>query len=72
MKGGMGEDFNIVSYNRKRADVVKYVTSPSTMFKEFGYSANAMPRIPLNGKDIEDVSEYIDSLQPFKAWMKKK
>jgi len=71
MRGGMGKDFNIVSYNRKKADIVKYVTSPVDMFREFGYSANAMPKIPLNEEQIKDVSEYIDSLQPFKSWMKK-
>ena len=71
MKGGMGEDFNIVSYNRKKEDIVKYITTPSLMYKEFGYSANAMPKIPLSKKDIRDVSEYIDSIQSFKKWMKK-
>ena len=71
MKGGMGEDFNIVSYNRKKADIVKYVRTPSKMFRKFGYAANAMPKIPLSEEDIKDVSEYIDSLQPFKKWMKK-
>jgi mono/diheme cytochrome c family protein len=70
MKGGMGKDFNLVSYNRKKEDIVKYVRSPSKMFREFGYSANAMPKIPLSEKDIKDVSEYIDSLQKFKVWMK--
>ena len=71
MKGGMGEDFNIVSYNRKKADIVKYIRTPSRMFREFGYAANAMPKIPLSEDQISDVTEYIDSLQPFKSWMKK-
>lgn len=71
MKGGMGKDFNIVSYSRKKEDIAKYVRTPSEMFKEFGYSANAMPKIPLSEKDIRDVSEFIDAIQPFKSWMKK-
>ncbi len=71
MKGGMGKDFNIVSYTRKKEDIVKYVRTPSKMFREFGYAANAMPKIPLSEKQIADVSEYIDSLQAFKVWMKK-
>ncbi len=70
MKGGMGKDFNLVSYSRKRADIVKYVRDPSRMYREFGYSANAMPKLPLSEDDIRDVSEFIDSLQPFKKWMK--
>ena len=70
MKGGRGEDFNIVSYNRKKEDIVKYVRAPSKMFRKFGYDANAMPKLPLSEDEIKDVSEYIDSLQAFKVWMK--
>jgi len=46
------------------------VTDPSEMYKEFGYTANAMPTLPLPKNEIEDVADYIDSLQPFKKWMK--
>ncbi len=70
MKGGMGKDFNIVSYNRKREDIIKYITDPSKMYREFGYSANAMPELPLSEDEIKDVAHYIDSLQTFKIWMK--
>ena len=70
MRGGMGKDFNIVSYSRKREDIIRYVTDPSRMYREFGYSANAMPELPLNGDEIKDVAQYIDSLQKFKKWMK--
>jgi len=71
MTGGMGPDFNLVSYKRKRQDIVKYITSPSRVFRNFGYSSNAMPELPLSPQEIDDVSEYIDGLQPFKEWMKK-
>jgi len=71
MTGGMGPDFNLVSYNRTRMDVARYIESPSTRYREFGYSANAMPELPLLPQEVEDVSEYIDSLQSFKKWMKK-
>jgi mono/diheme cytochrome c family protein len=71
MRGGMGKDFNLVSYSRTKKEIQKYATSPSSMFREFGYSANAMPQLPLSEAEIIDVSEYIDSLQPFKKWMKK-
>ena len=71
MKGGMGKDFNIVSYNRTKEEIMAYATAPQAMFAQFGYSANAMPKLPLSDVEIRDVSEYIDSLQPFKKWMKK-
>ena len=71
MKGGMGPDFNLVSYKRKRVDIARYIESPSTRYRAFGYSANAMPELPLTPQEVEDVSEYIDALQPFKEWMKK-
>jgi len=69
MKGGMGKDFNLVSYTRKKEDIVKYIREPSRMFRKFGYSSNAMPTLPLTEQEISDVSEYIDSLQTFKKWM---
>ena len=68
---GMGPDFNMVSYTRKQEDIYKYITSPSTMYRKFGYSSNAMPELPIPPEDVDDVVEYIDSLQPFKIWMKK-
>jgi mono/diheme cytochrome c family protein len=71
MKGGMGKDFNIVSYNRTKEEIMAYATAPQAMYKQFGYNANAMPKLPLHENDIRDVGEYINSLQPFKKWMKK-
>jgi len=72
MGSGMGRDFNLVSYNRRIEDVVKYIRTPANMYREFGYDSNAMPTLPLSEKEIKDVSEYIDALQPFKVWMKTK
>ena len=66
-----GKDFNIVSYTRKKEDIKAYIKNPDENFKRFGYSANAMPTLPLEEKDIDDIVDYIDSLQVFKIWMKK-
>jgi len=71
MGTGMGPDFNMVSYTRKKDEIVKYISSPSTMYRKFGYSSNAMPELRIPPQDIDDVAEYIDSLQSFKIWMKK-
>ncbi len=67
----MGKDFNIVSYTRTKAKIEAYAKDPYSLFKEFGYSANAMPTLPLEDKEFKDVADYISSLQPFKIWMKK-
>ena len=71
--GGLafGKDFNIVSYTRKKEDIKAYIKDPYENFKRFGYSANAMPTLPLEENEIEDIADYINSLQPFKVWMKK-
>ena len=66
-----GKDFNIVSYTRKKEDIKAYIKDPYENFKKFGYSANAMPTLPLKENEIDDITEYIDSLQSFKIWMKK-
>ncbi len=71
MSGSLGKDFNIVSYTRTKEEVMIYTTNPKLVFKSFGYTANAMPTFPLTQKEVNDVADYIDSLQPFKKWMKK-
>jgi len=68
----LGPDFNMVSYTRKREDIKQYAKDPYSMYEKFGYGANAMPTLPLEDQEFEDVADYIDSLQPFKKWMIKK
>ena len=70
--GGMGPDLNIVAYTRKTALIEQYAKDPDSLYKSFGYSANAMPTLPLEDQEFKDVAEYISSLQPFKQWMIKK
>jgi mono/diheme cytochrome c family protein len=71
MSGGMGKDFNLVSYARKKEDIKAYVQNPSGEFRRFGYTSNAMPKFDISDEDATDVAEFIDSLQPFKEWMRK-
>ena len=68
----LGPDFNMVSYTRHKEEIAAYAKDPYSLFKAFGYSANAMPTLPLEDKQFEDVADYISSLQPFKKWMIKK
>ncbi|MCK5854356.1 MAG: cytochrome c [Sulfurovaceae bacterium] len=70
--GGMGPDLNMVSYSRHTAEIEYYAKEPYNLFKTFGYSANAMPTLPLEDKQFKDVAEYISSLVKFKKWMIKK
>ncbi len=70
MTGGEGGDFNPISYSRTKQELYRYTLDPLGEYKNFGYAASAMPNIPLLIKDVEDVVEYVDSLQPFKKWMK--
>ena len=68
----LGPDFNMVAYSRHKEEIEHYTKDPYSFFKAFGYSANAMPTLPLEDKQFEDVADYISSLQPFKKWMIKK
>jgi len=68
----MGPDFNLVSYTRKKEEIREYAKDPYSLFEKFGYSANAMPTLPLEDQQFDDVADYISSLQPFKKWMIKK
>ena len=69
---GLGPDFNMVSYTRHKEEIEYYAKDPYSLYATFGYEANAMPTLPLEDQEFKDVAEYIDSLQPFKKWMKKK
>jgi len=69
MSGSFGKDFNLVSYERTKDEIKAYVIQPDKLYKSFGYSSNAMPSLPLTGQEIEDIADYIDSLQPFKKSM---
>jgi mono/diheme cytochrome c family protein len=68
----MGPDFNLVSYTRTKAEIKQYAKDPYSLYEKFGYSANAMPTLPLEEEELNDVADYISSLQPFKKWMIKK
>jgi len=68
----MGPDMNLVAYRRHTHEIEAYAKDPYAHYKAFGYSANAMPTLPLEAQEFKDVAEYISSLQPFKEWMIKK
>ncbi len=68
----LGPDLNIVSYTRHAQEIEAYAKDPYSLAEAFGYSANAMPTLPLEDKQFKDVADYISSLQPFKKWMIKK
>lgn len=70
MDGGMGKDFNLVSYTRTKDEIKGYALDPAGNFRKFGYSSNAMPKFNITEEEASDVAEFIDSLQPFKKWMK--
>lgn len=67
MTGGLGRDFNLVSYTRTKEQVRLQVSNPAKGAFELGYTANAMPKFNLSEKDIEDVVSFIDSIQPIKG-----
>ena len=68
----MGPDFNLVSYTKTKESIAAYAKDPYSLYEKFGYSANAMPTLPLEDEEFKNVADYISSLQPFKKWMIKK
>jgi len=68
----LGPDFNMVSYTRHKEEIEYYAKDPYSLSKTFGYSANAMPTLPLEDEQFKDVADYISSLVKFKKWMIKK
>ena len=70
--GKLGPDFNMVAYTRHKEEIEYYAKDPYSLYEAFGYTANAMPTLPLEDQQFKDVADYISSLQPFKKWMIKK
>jgi mono/diheme cytochrome c family protein len=68
----LGPDFNLVAYTKTKEEIAAYAKDPYANYEKFGYSANAMPTLPLEDDEFRDVADYISSLQPFKKWMIKK
>jgi len=68
----LGPDFNLVAYTKTKEEIAAYAKDPYANYQKFGYSANAMPTLPLEDEEFRDVADYISSLQPFKKWMIKK
>jgi len=68
-RGGMGPDFNMVSYKRTKEEIANYAKDPYSLSEKFGYSSNAMPTLPLEEQEFKDVADYISSLVKFKEWM---
>ncbi|MDD4856346.1 MAG: cytochrome c [Sulfuricurvum sp.] len=66
MTGGMGRDFNLVSYTRTKEEIVRQVREPDVSAFVLGYRANAMPKFNLSEKEVEDVASFVDALQPIK------
>lgn len=67
MTGGLGRDFNLVSYTRTKEQIIFQISDPANSAFALGYTANAMPKFNLSEKEVEDVASFIDSLQPIKA-----
>ena len=67
--GGMGPDFNMVSYTRTKEEIEAYAKDPYSLSQKFGYSSNAMLTLPLEDQEFKDVADYIRSLVKFKKWM---
>jgi len=65
----LGPDFNMVSYTRHKEEIASYAKDPYSLYEAFGYTANAMPTLPLEDEQFKNVADYISSLQPFKKWM---
>lgn len=70
-KHSMGPDLNLTSYTKTKEEIANYITNPSKYFEQWGYSANAMPELPLKKEEVDLIVDYVDKLQPFKKWMKK-
>ena len=54
-----GPPFSQIADKRTKADIMAYISSPKSMYKEFGYKRTVMTQLDLNPEELDLVSDYI-------------
>jgi mono/diheme cytochrome c family protein len=54
-----GPPFSQIAAKRTKAEIIAYISSPESMYKEFGYRRTVMTQFHLNPKELDLISDYI-------------
>jgi len=54
-----GPPFSQIASKRTKAQIKAYITSPSSMYKSFGYKRSVMTQFHLNTQELNLITDYI-------------
>jgi len=58
-----GPPFSEIAKKRTKAEIMAYIASPKSMYKQFGYKRSVMTQLSLTPKELDLVSDYILSFK---------
>jgi mono/diheme cytochrome c family protein len=58
-----GPPFNQIASKRTKVEILAYITSPKSMYKQFGYKRTVMTQFHLSNKEKNLVADYILSFK---------
>ena len=61
-----GPPFNEIAAKRTKGEIIAYISSPSSMYKQFGYKRTVMTQLHLTLKELDLISDYILSYKGVK------
>ncbi len=54
-----GPPFNQIAASRTKEEIIAYIISPQSMYKQFGYKRSVMTQLHLSDKELDAISDYI-------------
>jgi len=58
-----GPPFSEIANKRTKGEIMAYISSPSSMYKSFGYKRSVMTQLSLTPKELDLISDYILSFK---------
>jgi mono/diheme cytochrome c family protein len=58
-----GPSFQSIARKRSDGEIQGQILHPELLYKELGYSRNAMPAFELSPKELDDITSYIQSFK---------
>ena len=54
-----GPPFNQIAQKRSKEEIMAYIISPKSMYKQFGYKRSVMTQFHLSNEELDTISDYI-------------
>ena len=56
-----GPPFSQIAAKRTKGEIMAYIASPKSMYKQFGYKRSVMTQLKLSPEELNAISDYIPS-----------